>query len=349
MLEREFLGNSVWEYLVSLGTFLGILVAFSIVRKVAIARLRALAAKTETDLDDLVLDLLEMIRPPEVVLVALWAASRHLGLPAKSEQLLYAVLLAVLTYRAVTLLRVGADYAIRKLLSAQGRGSEADRGTARNLSYIISGLLWVVATLFVLSNLGFNVSSMLAGLGIGGVAVALAAQAILGDLFSALAIYLDRPFVVGDFIVVGDKQGTVEHIGVKTTRVRALSGEMLIMANSKLTSSEIQNFRLLRERRICLTLSVPYSTPPEQVARIPALVKAAVQAVPKTRFDRAHLCAFGEKGFSFEAVYFVTEPDYNVYMDANQAIHLGILEAFRKERIVPAMPATVFHQAPALS
>ncbi|MCX5794267.1 MAG: mechanosensitive ion channel family protein [Elusimicrobia bacterium] len=346
MLEREILGNSVWEYLVSAGTFLGILVAFSIVRKVVIARLRALAARTETDLDDLLVDLLELIRLPEVVLVALWTATRHLDLPARAEHLLHAVLLMALTYRALTWLRVGADYSIRKMLCAQGRGAEADKGTARNLSYLISGLLWVVAVLFVLSNLGFNVSSMLAGLGIGGVAVALAAQAVLGDLFSALAIYLDRPFVVGDFIVVGDKQGTVEHIGIKTTRVRALSGEMLIVANSKLTSSEIQNFRLLRERRIAFKVGVPYTTTAEQVAKVPALLKAAISAQSKARFDRAHLSSFGETGFSFEAVYYVTGPDYTVYMDVNQAIHLGILDAFRKEKIAFAMPATVFHQAP---
>ncbi|MBI5241177.1 MAG: mechanosensitive ion channel family protein [Elusimicrobia bacterium] len=346
MLEREMFGNSVWAYLVALGTFLAVLAGFFALRRVVVARLRALAARTATDLDDLVVDLLEMVRLPEIVLVALWAATRPLDLPGRGESLFHALLLVALSYRAVTLLRVGADYAIRKLLSAQGRGAEADKGTARNLGYLISGLLWVVAALFVLSNLGFNVSSMIAGLGIGGVAVALAAQAILGDLFSALAIYLDRPFVVGDFIVVGDKQGTVEHIGIKTTRVRALSGEMLIVANSKLTSSEIQNFRLLRERRIAFAVRVPYGTPPEQVAKVPALIKAAVAAAPKARFDRAHLSGFGEAGFAFEAVYYVTDPDYGTYMDVNQAIHLGILDAFRKEKIAFSIPARVVHQAP---
>jgi small-conductance mechanosensitive channel len=204
----------------------------------------------------------------------------------------------------------------------------------------------MLAVLFVLSNLGFNVSSMLAGLGIGGVAVALAAQAVLGDLFSAFAIYLDRPFVVGDFIVVGDKQGTVEQIGIKTTRVRSLSGEMLVFANSRLTSAEIQNFRQLIERRIVVIVGVPYQTSAEQVRIIPELLKSAVAASAKARFDRAHLKAFEQSGFSFELVYFVTDPTYAVYMDANQAIHLAILDAFRKEKIFFAMPATVFHQAP---
>lgn len=345
MLEREFLGNSVWEYLVGAATFLGVLAAFSIVRQVVVARLRALAARTETDLDDLAVGLLEMVRLPEAVLLSLWAAARPLDLPAQGERFLRAALLVVVTYRAVTMLQVAADYGLRRLLSAQGREGEAQRGTARSLSYLVSGLLWLVAALFVLSNLGFNVSSMLAGLGIGGVAVALAAQAVLGDLFSALAIYLDRPFVAGDFIVVGDKQGTVEHIGIKTTRLRALSGEMVIVANSKLTSSEIQNFRLLRERRIAFAVRVPYGTPAEQVARIPALVKAAVAAAPKARFDRAHLSAFGEAGFVFEVVYYVTDPDYGVYMDVNQAIHLGILDAFRREKIAFSVPARVVHQA----
>jgi len=190
------------------------------------------------------------------------------------------------------------------------------------------------------------VSSMLAGLGIGGVAVALAAQAVLGDLFSALAIYLDRPFVAGDFIVVGDKQGTVEQIGIKTTRVRSLSGEMLVFANSKLTSADIQNFRQLRERRVVIIVGVPYQTSAEQVRKIPGLLRSAVSAQAQARFVRAHLKAFEQSGFSFELVYYVIDHAYAVYMEVNQAIHLAVLDSFCKEGIAFAMPATVFHQAP---
>jgi len=339
MLHSEFFGNTVGQYLVAVATFAAILLGSYLTRRVVVSRLRALTRNAELGLNGLFGSLLQMVRAPEIVSVALWAASRHLELPFAFDRFLYGLLLVLLTYRAVTMLRLAVDYAVRRALCAQGRLSESDQGTARNLSYLSSGLLWVLAALFVLSNLGFNVSSMLAGLGIGGVAVALAAQSVLGDLFSAFAIYLDRPFVVGDFIVVGGLQGTVEHIGVKTTRVRSLSGEMLVIANSKLTSSDIQNFRMLRERRVVLNIKVPFQTPPEKVRRIPALLRTAVAAAAKARFDRAHLKAFGDEGFEFEAVYFVTDPSYAIYMDINQDIHLAILDAFRKDDVAFALPA----------
>ena len=344
MLEREFLGNTVWAYLAALGTFLAIVGGCLLARRLGISRL--LRRGRGEGLQELLVALLEKVRMAECGLLALYLATCHLQIPHRLDRLIYSAALLALTYRAVTLLQAAADYAVLQLLASKGRTSEADRGTARGISYLAGGLLWLLAVLFALSNLGFKVSSMLAGLGIGGVAVALAAQAILGDLFSAFAIYLDRPFVAGDFIVVGDKQGTVEQIGIKTTRVRSLSGEMLVFANSKLTSADIQNFRQLRERRIVVIVGVPYQTSAEQVRKIPGLLQSAVAAAVRARFDRAHLKAFEQSGFSFELVYYVMDPAYAVYMEVNQAIHLAILDAFRKETIAFAMPATVFHQAP---
>ena len=347
MLKQEFLGNTFGYYLLSLAAFLAVLLGFVLARRDLASRLRSLAQAAATDVDELVGELFGKIRLPECVLLALWMATRHLHLPVLINRLLHALLLVVLTYRVVTMIQVAANHALRRMLASRGGGSAADKGTMRSFSYLVSGLLWFLAALFVLSNLGFNVSSMLAGLGIGGVAVALAAQAILGDLFSAFAIYLDRPFVVGDFIVVDALMGTVEHIGIKTTRVRALSGEMLVIANSKLTSSQIQNFRQLQERRIALAVGVPYQISEEQVKKIPEILRRAVASAPKARFDRAHLKSFGETGFSFELVYFVVDPSYVVYMDVNEAIHLSILQAFRREGIDFALPTrTLLHRTP---
>ncbi len=340
MLSQEFLGNPLGSYLLSLAAFLAVLGACVFARRDMVARLRSLAQAAATDLDELVGDILGKIRLPELLLLAFWAATRHLHLPAIVNRLLHALLLMVLTYRFVTMLQVAANYSLRRMLVAE-------EGVARSFSYLVSGLLWFLAALFVLSNLGFNVSSMLAGLGIGGVAVALAAQAILGDLFSAFAIYLDRPFVVGDFIVVDTLMGTVEHIGIKTTRVRALSGEMLIIANSKLTSSQIQNFRHLHERRIALSIGVPYELTEAKVKKVPEILRHAVTSTAKARFDRAHLKAFSETCFSFELIYYVVDSSYAVYMDVNEAIHLAILEAFRREGIDFALPTrTLHHRTP---
>jgi small-conductance mechanosensitive channel len=340
----EFFGNTVWAYLAAAGTFLAIVGGCLAARRLGISRL--LAQRREEGLRDLMVTLLKKIRMAECGLVAIYFATRHLLVPHRLDRLIYSAALLAVTYRALTMLQAASDYAVLHVLAAKGRTSDSDRGTARGISYLIAALLWTLALLFALSNLGFNVSSMLAGLGIGGVAVALAAQAVLGDLFSAFAIYLDRPFVVGDFIVVGDKQGTVEQIGIKTTRVRSLSGEMLVLANSKLTSADIQNFRQLRERRIVVIVGVPYQTSAEQVRKIPSLLQSAVAAAVPARFDRAHLKAFEPSGFSFELVYYVMNPGYSVYMDVNQAVHLAILDAFSKENIAFALPATVFHQAP---
>ncbi len=346
MLSHEIFGNTAAAHLLALGIFAVVLWGVILARRLGAARLHQLALRTGDGVETLFGKLLDRVRMPEVALVALYLATRHLHMAHHLNRLIYAAALAAVVYRAVTLLQVVADFALRKALSDNSRPSADDEGKAKGLSYLVGFLLWILAVLFVLSNLGFNVTSMLAGLGIGGVAVALAAQAVLGDFFSALAIYLDRPFVLGDFIVADDMQGTVEAIGIKTTRLRALSGEMLVIPNSKLTSTKIQNFRHLRERRIVIIVGVPYQTSAEQVKKIPELLRSAVAASAKARFDRAHLKAFEPSGFSFELVYYVLDPVYAVFMDVNQAIHLAILDAFRKEGISFAMPATVFHQAP---
>ena len=186
--------------------------------------------------------------------------------------------------------------------------------------------------------LGFNLTALLASLGIGGVAVALAMQNILGDLFASLAIALDRPFEVGDFIVIDAYMGTVEFVGLKTTRVRSLSGEQIILANTDLLKSRIRNFKRMTDRRATFNLNLDYGTPPEQLERIPEGIRRIIAARGRTRFDRAHFKAFGEAGLEFEVVYYVLDPDMNLYMDLQQAINLDLHRWFRAEGISFALP-----------
>ncbi|OGR48765.1 MAG: hypothetical protein A2X40_04195 [Elusimicrobia bacterium GWC2_65_9] len=336
-LQRDYLGNPVSAYLWAAATFLAVLWGVLIARRAVLARLRVLALKTQTDLDDFAVDMLEQIRSPEVYIVAAYIAARPLDLPAKFDGAFHTVLVIVVACRLATLLSTAAGYFIRKMVLAGGK-DHAHAETANTAAFAAKLLLWVGAFMFVLGNLGFNVSSMLAGLGIGGIAIALAVQAVLGDLFSAMAIYLDKPFVVGDAIKVGDALGTVEHIGIKTTRVRALSGEMLVFPNSTLTSTRIQNFKHLDERRVALTFAVPLNTPGETLKKIPEQVRAVVTKIPTTRFDRSHLAAFRESGLEFEVVFYVTSSDYGVYMDRQQAVLLGVLEALRAGAIPLAQP-----------
>ena len=211
------------------------------------------------------------------------------------------------------------------------------------MAKIIKGVIWGFGILLVLSNLGINISSLLAGLGIGGIAVALALQNILGDLFSAFAIYLDKPFEVGDFIVVGESKGTVEKIGIKTSRLRALQGEELIISNKELTNARIQNFKKMKERRITFRLGVTYETPLEKLKKIPEIIKQIITSFEDTRFERAHFVQFGDFALIFEVVYYMTTPAYIDYLNTQEKINFKIKEIFEKENIEMAYPTqTIF-------
>lgn len=191
-------------------------------------------------------------------------------------------------------------------------------------------LLWAVVGLAMLSNLGVNITAFVASLGVGGIAIALAVQNILGDVFASLSIAVDKPFEVGDFIVVGSLAGTVEHVGLKTTRIRSLGGEQIVMANAEMIGSTIQNYKKLQERRIVFKFGLTYASQPQQIRQVTAALKDIIQRQDKTRFDRAHLLAFGDSSLDFEVVYIVLDASYNLYMDIQQAINLEMMEAFAK-------------------
>ncbi|MFA6030011.1 MAG: mechanosensitive ion channel family protein [Elusimicrobiota bacterium] len=340
LLANTFLGNDLSTWLTSLGTFLAVLAAIYAVRYVVVRHLKAIAEKTETDLDDFLVDLLGKIRSPEYHLVALYVASRGLRLSGGFDKALHLVFVLVLSWRAVTLLQAAVSYGLGK---AVGRDPK-DPGSAsamQSLRLLLNIVVWIGAGVFVLDNLGINISTVVAGLGIGGVAVALAAQQILGDLFSSFVIFMDRPFRLGDFITSGTLSGTVEHVGIKTTRLRSLGGELLVVPNKDLTSSPLSNFQEMRRRRVVLQFRVAHATPHAKAAAVPGFAREVVAAVPRATFDRAHLCGLGETGLLFEAVYYVESPDYGAFMDAQQAVDLALLERLQKEGVQLAAVAGV--------
>jgi small-conductance mechanosensitive channel len=211
------------------------------------------------------------------------------------------------------------------------------------LGFVLRLVVWVAVLLVMLDNLGVNITALVAGLGVGGVAVALAAQNILGDLFASLSIVLDKPFVVGDFLTVGEFLGTVEHVGLKTTRMRSLSGEQLVFSNADLLNSRIRNYGRMFERRVVFSIGVTYQTTAAQLKRIPQMIRATVESQHPIRFDRSHFQSYGDSALMFETVYYVLSPDYNVYMDIQQNINLTIYEQFAAEGIDFAYPTrTVF-------
>jgi small-conductance mechanosensitive channel len=275
--------------------------------------------------------------------LALYAAALALELPARLDRIAgLAAVLALLVQGGIWANSLLARWLELRFQDARLR--DPDGATTLNLiGFAARGTLWLLVALLALDQLGFDVTALIAGLGIGGVALALAVQSILGDLFACAAIALDKPFVVGDFIVVDDLRGTVENVGLKTTRVRSLDGELLVFSNADLLKSRIRNFKRMRERRIQFSVGVTYATPAAKIRRIAGWLREAVEAQPKTRFDRAHFKAYGDSSLDFEVVYYVLEPDYNVYMDVQQSLNLAIYERFAAEGVDFAFPTrTVF-------
>ena len=219
----------------------------------------------------------------------------------------------------------------------------ASATTVSMLTFIAKLVLWAVVLLLALENAGIDVTALIAGLGVGGIAIALASQHILGDLFSALSIVLDKPFVLGDFIVVGDLMGTVEKIGLKTTRLRSLSGEQLIFSNADLLQSRTRNFKRMNERRVVFSLGVTYQTSADMLESIPGMIRKIIVSHDNVRFDRSHFKEYGDSALTFETVYYVLTAEFNRYMDIQQSINLALYRSFAKQGIEFAYPTqTIF-------
>jgi len=243
----------------------------------------------------------------------------------------------VITLYVIRLLSSLIRLTLESFISNQEGGQEKLK-QLNGIMLIINAIIWVLGLLFLFDNLGYNVTTIVAGLGIGGIAIALAAQNILGDLFNYFVIFFDRPFEVGDFITVDDKKGTVEHIGIKTTRLLSLNGEQLAFSNSDLTKSRIHNYKRMDRRRVSFNLGVVYSTTHEKLQKIPSIIKDIINLQELATFDRAHFAKFGSYSLDFEIVYFIESADYVHYMDTQQAICLGIFKAFDDEKIEFAYP-----------
>lgn len=327
---------------------LGVLTQLLVVvfRRWWLARLRRAAEQSQTRIDDVLVAGISKIGFATTIGVVAYASASLLTLPAP------AVRVATSIGAAAWILQVGLclDRALSEATSLwrSSASDEPARATAATgIGYLLRVVGWVIVALVILSNLGVEISALLAGLGVGGIAAALAVRAALADVIAAIAIYFDRPFDIGDFIVVGSHMGTIEKIGLRSTQVRALSGEQLIFANTDLTSSRIQNFRRMQERRVVVRLGVPYQTPHTTLRSIPTLVRESVEAREGTRFDRCHLAEYADSAIVFELVFWVLSPDYNVFMDVQESIYLAIHRRFEEAGVSFAYPTRTVHLQPA--
>lgn len=346
LLDLTFLNNTIRTWLLAVIVVVGTAVAIQLGKRLLLRRFQKLARRTNTNIDDAAILLIKKINNSIVLLLAVYAGVLTLAIPAETMQWINAAAFAIF------LIQVGiwGNALVYFWLASHEEEQleeHADRVTTLNaVSFVVRLVLFSILTLLALDNIpGVEVTALLTGLGISGVAVALAVQNILGDLFASLSIALDKPFVIGDFIVIDDFRGSVEHIGLKTTRIRSIWGEELVFANNDLLKSRIRNYKDMEERRISFKIGVTYDTTPEQLRKIPQMAANVIQSLEQTRFDRAHFSSFGDFSLDFEIVYYVLSPEYNVYMDIQQQINLALLEQFTANSIEFAFPTQTLYVA----
>jgi small-conductance mechanosensitive channel len=337
-LRQAYWGNSVLGYLIAAGVIVLGIVGLQIIRSVVLNRFRNYARNTETDVDDFVFSIIRKSVLPLCYAGLVYFALRTLTLSEGFQQVLHVAIIVVCVFFIVRFVVTGVEYVLNLYLKK--RGKEQTRNALRGLMIIVRLLLFTFGLIFLLDNLGYNVTTVLTGLGIGGIAIALAAQTILGDVFAYFAILFDRPFEVGDFLIVEGQLGTVSHIGIKTTRFDSLSGEQLAYANKKLTETWIHNYSRMTKRRAVFGFNVSYDTPVDKLEAIPGEVKKIITAQNNVALDRVHFAAFKESYLYFEAVYYSLSPDYGLYMDTQQAINLAIMRKFEEMGISFAFPST---------
>lgn len=344
-LDAVLLGNELRQWVVAAAILLLSGGALWVLQRFALARFAEFARRTTTEIDDLVAHVLGRTKFTLAFFVALFLASLVLTLSEQAELVLRGAAQIAVVIQLGVWASGGISFWVTRFRERQLEQDAATVTTVSAAGFVGRLVVWLVVLLLILDNLGVQVTALITGLGIGGVAVALAVQSILGDLFASLSIVLDKPFVIGDFLNLGTELGTVEHIGLKTTRLRSLSGEQIAISNGELLKARIRNFGRLAERRALFTIGVTYDTPREKLERIPTMIREAIEARERTRFDRSHFKQYGAYALEFETVYYILAPEYNVYMDIQQAINLEIHRRFEEEGIQFAYPTQVVYTA----
>ncbi|SKA32682.1 Small-conductance mechanosensitive channel [Chitinophaga eiseniae] len=341
-LHQSYLGNTISAWLVAASIIVAALIVIRVFAHFVLKRISGWVLRTKTTWDNFLVEVVRSAVVPALYISSVYIASTTLVLPGGIVKVLHTAYLMVLTYYG---LRTFSS-AFRKFIHSYIQSREGHEGKGQHASGLIivaNIVIWTLGILFLIDNLGYNVTTLVAGLGIGGIAIALAAQAILGDLFSYFVIFFDRPFEIGDFVVVDDKSGTIEHIGIKTTRIRTLGGEQLVCSNTDLANARLHNYKRLERRRVLFTLGVIYQTRHDQLKRIPELVRQVIEQKTQVQFDRGHFSNYGDCSLNFEFVYYILDSSYNVYMDKQQEIYLDIFKAFTTAGIEFAYPTqTVF-------
>jgi len=342
ILNKVIFGNRLVDYLFAVLVFLVTLLSVKLFIRSFIKHLKKLAAKTTMKFDDFLIDICERIVLPALYISCFYLGIRTLRLSTRIENITNAIQMIIITFFLTRIVILFIGYGINSYFTKKQKDPTLIR-SLEGMMIAVKFLIWILAAVILLDNLGYKVSTIIASLGIGGVAVAIAAQSLLKDFFSYFSIVFDHPFKLGDFIVVGDYMGTVEHIGIKTTRIRSISGEQVIFSNTDLTDSRVRNYQLMEKRRVLFRIGVTYQTKLSKLKEIPKIIENIIKSVPDTIFDRVHFFSYGDFSLNFEIVYYVIGAAYNKYMDIQQQINFAIKEEFEKNGIEFAYPTQTIY------
>lgn len=336
-LRFELWGHDGVTYATALIAFVVFWIGLHTLQDVVIGRLSTLSKRTKNDIDDTLIRIVQTLRPPFFLFLSLYGTLQFFKFSSQIDRIFDVLLLVYLVYQGIQALSVLAQYILVKRMTTEE--DPGAKSAMRFLNGLVKGILWLLGLLLILQNVGINISALLAGLGVGGIAIAFALQNVLEDLFSSFSIHFDKPFMVGDFIQVGDYSGEVQKIGVKTTRVKALRGEEIVISNRELTSTKIQNFGKLEERRVAVTFGLTYDTSNEKLKQVRGMIVEIISSLgDDVQFGRVHFKEFGASDLVFELVYFVSTDDYDRYMDVQEDLNLKLKETFEQAKIEFAYP-----------
>ena len=344
-LTTEYFGNTGENYIRSLLILAVLIVAFKIFQVLILHKLERVSKQTKTDIDDFLVELVGSVKPPFYFLLSIFISLRFLTLKAIISSVVDAAIFIIISLQIIIISQKVIDYAIEKIIknTSETEEDEKEKEAIRMMGKVFKMVLWIVVFLMVLSNLGVNITSAIAGLGIGGIAIAMAAKDVLSDILASVSIFADAPFKVGQKIQVGKDVGVVQKVGIKTTRLKTSQGEELVIPNKDLASSRISNLKRMETRRVKAILGITYGTSSAKLKKIPEIIKEIVDKTKNVKFDRVHFATYGDFSLNFEVVYTVGSPDYDIFMDAQQEVNLAIYEKFEEERIEFAFPTQTIH------
>lgn len=327
--------------------FIVLMISFWLLRMVFLRHAKTLASKTAGTFDDVIVAAIQNIRAWVYTFVALYVSLQFFTLPLVLDKIITGTFYFAVVWQLIEVATHFVEYFTSTYLEKDEDGDGVVDPSAANASHMVTLIariiLWSLGILFVLSNLGIEVGSLIAGLGIGGIAIAFALQGVLGDLFASFSLYFDKPFRIGDFIVIGTDSGVVEKIGIKSTRIRTLQGEQLVVSNTGLTTARVQNFKKMKERRVVTQFGITYETPQEKVKGVPGIVTRIFETLEGGRLDRVHFISFGDSALIFEVVYYIESPDYTDYLNIQQSFNFDLMAQFSELGIEFAYPTQTIY------